>query len=354
MLSGALAQLTDEMVRDQLTAGTALSSGIGGETALLNVAGEKVFVKRLVVTEIEQRADNFGRTLNVFDLPAHCHYGVGAPSGGVWRELSMHKLTTEWVLDARCDAFPLLYHSRLLAMPAPATLDCAEHGDLETWVAFWHGSDAVRGRLKALRDSSAELLLFLEYVPQNLFSWLGDRLSDPSEVLDAALSRVESQLIDATTFMANHGVCHFDVHFRNILADDVRLYVGDFGLAASSTFELTHDETSFLREHLSHDVAYVLTELVNWIVTRLADAARDWKHPRDRNEFVQRCATGFSPSELSSAAARILRRYAPIAAVMNAFYFDLHGTSRLTPYPAGSVRDALAAAGVDWRRGSAI
>lgn len=291
-VSAALDELSDGQLRDGLAATTSLGSGIGGEAALLDVAGIPVFVKRVAVTDLEREPGNIHGTENVFGLPMCCHYGVGAPSAGAWRELRTHQLTSEWVVADRCDAFPLLHHWRVLPLDAPMTLDCAEHGDLETWVAFWHGSDAVAQRLQAQAAASAVLLLFLEYVPQDMLAWLNDKMSEGPRVLDPALTWLEARLIDVATFMAANGLHHFDAHFRNILADDSRLYVSDFGLAASSSFALTATEANFLDEHREHDAAYVVTQLVNWTATHLTDEARTWTDVRDRNEFVRRCADG--------------------------------------------------------------
>ncbi|MFB9688973.1 hypothetical protein [Amycolatopsis plumensis] len=44
--------------------------------------------------------------------------------------------------------------------------------------------------------------------------------------------------------------------------------------------------------------------------------------------------------------APLLRRYAPLAAVVNDFYFALHTESRKTPYPRAAIAEQLARAGV--------
>jgi hypothetical protein len=300
-----------------------------------------VFLKRLAVTDLEQQPGHLRSTANLFDLPTWCHYGVGAPSGSAWRELRAHQLTTQWVLDGTCEGFPVLHHWRVLPQDPRRPLDCAEHGDLDSWVDFWHGSAAVRQRLQALADASSDLVLFLEHVPQDLLSWLADRHGEGPAAVDAALARVEPQLVRVVECMAVEGLRHFDVHLRNVLVDDARLYVTDFGLAASPSFSLTSEEAAFLDEHAEHDVAYVLTELVNWVVAHLTRESRRWTGPGERNDFVRRCAAGHQPAELMPSAADLVQRCAPVAAVMNDFYFDLHGSSRRTSYPAPAVRAAL-------------
>ena len=41
--------------------------------------------------------------------------------------------------------------------------------------------------------------------------------------------------------------------------------------------------------------------------------------------------------------AAVIRRYAPVAATMNDFYWDLFGTSRTTPYPSEKIERAMSA-----------
>lgn len=254
-------------------------------------------------------------------------------------------VASQWVLDGTCDGFPLLHHWRVLPQDPPRGLDCAEHGDLDTWVAFWHDSDAVRQRLEALSEASANVVLFLEHVPQDLLTWLADRHAEGPEVVDVVLGSVLTQLVRAASCMATEGFRHFDAHLRNIVVDGDQLYLTDFGLAASCAFLVTAEEADFLDSHAAHDVAYVVTELVNWVVTSLTKPSRTWTHPLERNDYVRACAGDYEPPELLPTAASVVRRYAPVAAVMNDFYFALHGSSRRTPYPEEDVRMACRAAG---------
>lgn len=43
--------------------------------------------------------------------------------------------------------------------------------------------------------------------------------------------------------MNTRGLLHFDAHFENILTDGQRLFFADYGLAISSRFELSRDES---------------------------------------------------------------------------------------------------------------
>jgi hypothetical protein len=338
--------MSDADVSRLLTSAVAQGGGIGGETAVVTVGGIPVFTRRLALTAREQEPGHLRSTANLFGLPTYCHYGVGAPSTGAWRELRAHEVVSQWVLDGTCDGFPLLHHWRVLPQDPPRGLDCAEHGDVDTWVAFWHDSDAVRQRLEALSEASTDLVLFLEHVPQDLVTWLADRHAEGPEVVDAALDSVVTQLVHTARCMASNGLRHFDAHLRNIVVDGDQLYLTDFGLAASSAFSVSVEEADFLHRHAEHDLAYVVTELVNWVVTSLTDVARTWTHPLERNDYVRACAGGHAPPELLPATAAMVRRFAPVAAVMNDFYFDLHGRSRRTLYPEEHVRMACRTAGL--------
>jgi hypothetical protein len=333
-VSTALALLSDRRLGELLDSARHLGTGIGGTTWLLEVAGGPVFVKRIALTDLERSRT----TADVFGLPAWAHYGVGSAAGGAWRELASHVMTSNWALTGRCANFLLLHHSRVMARHSRTPVSRAE---IDQNAAFWHDDPAIRLRLEALADVSTDLVLFLEYVPQNLVEWLAGTGDDHIAV-------VERDLLAMTRFLGAQGLQHCDAHFANILADGERLFLTDFGLALSSRFELSPAEVRFMREHTSHDGCYVVTHLVNWVASKLSDAGRrGWPHPLDRNEFVRRCAAGMAVPELPPTAAAAVRRYAPIAVVINDFYFKLHGESRKTPYPIDDIERACATTGFE-------
>ncbi|MEV6880174.1 hypothetical protein [Amycolatopsis sp. NPDC051128] len=316
-LAAALAAASDDL----LATARPLGSGIGGTTCLLPVDGENVFVKRVALTDVELA--NPRSTADLSGLPPWYHYGVGSAGVSAWRELEAHLMTSDWVRTGACENFPLLHHWRVLPGLPRGPLPRA---GLERDVEFWHGDPGVRRRLEALAGSTADLVLFLEHVPRNLAEWL---TTDERPV--------EEELRHLTGFLAEQDVQHFDAHFRNILADGERLYLTDFGLTLSSRFDLSGAEERFLAEHADHDRAYVLTQLVNWAVSR----HRKWPHPRVRNDFVRDCAAGRAGPELPP----LVHRYAPLATVVNDFYFALHGESRKTPYPREEIAQRLPVSG---------
>jgi hypothetical protein len=102
-----------------------------------------------------------------------------------------------------------------------------ELADVERAVAYWGGGTQVRRRLEA-----------------------GD------EAADRACAMVKRELEPGISFMNARGLLHFDAHFENILTDGRRLYFTDYGLAISSGFELSEDESEFFARHESYDRCY--------------------------------------------------------------------------------------------------
>nr|WP_205741027.1 serine/threonine protein kinase [Haloactinopolyspora alba] len=311
-----------------------IGSGIGGKTVLLEIEGTSVFVKQVRLTDLERRPENVRSTANLFGLPAFCHFGVGSiggPGFGAWRELDVHIMTTNWVIAGEHEGFPLMYHWRVLpdrGQPLPEEL-----ADVERAVAYWGGGSGVRRRIEALQQSSASLMLFLEYIPQNLHDWLGVQIGAGDEVAERACAMVDSELKAGISFMNACGLLHFDAHFENILTDGRRLFFADYGLAISSRFELTQGKADFFDEHRSYDRCYAATHLVNWLAVALYGYG-----PDERKAFVRSCAQGVSPEGVPAAVAAVLVRDAPVAAVVGDFYRRFQRESRATPYPVEAIR----------------
>ena len=244
--------MSDSRLAAAVAAGEALGTGIGGRSAVLDVDGVRVFVKRVPLTDLEARHP--GSTANLFALPLFFQYGIGSAGFGAWRELAAHRMTTAWVRSGAHGAFPELYHWRVLPDSPPAGM-YDEFGGLDRAVAFWDGSAAVRTRLTAISEATASVVLFLEYVPWTLDAW---SRANPAARLDG----IEAQLTATTEFLSARGFVHFDAHFGNVLTDGERLRFADFGLATSTAFTLSAEETRFLTGHLRYDHACVVTELV--------------------------------------------------------------------------------------------
>ncbi|MBG0816101.1 protein kinase family protein [Planomonospora sp. ID82291] len=340
-VSTALELLGDRRLGELVAGAPRLGSGVGGTTALLEVEGTPVFVKRIPLTDLERRPENVRSTANLFGVPPFCQYGLGPGAGfGVWRELAAHAMTTGWVLGGRHAGFPLLHHWRVLPEP-PRAPTAGQRAEIEAAVAYWEGSPAVRERMEASARASASVVLFLEYLPQNLYDWLNAQVALGDDAVAAACAMMERELAAGVSFMNAGGLLHFDTHFCNILTDGRRLYFTDFGLAASPRFELSATERDFLRLNADHDAAYAERALVNRLVIVLG-------RPSGREELldlVRECARGAVLPGVPAEAAAVIRRYAPVAAAVNAFYGTLIDERRTVPYPADEIRRIRAATG---------
>ncbi len=333
-VSTSLALCSDRELRDLVDTAAPMGAAIGGTSALLEVDGTPVFVKRLPLTDLERQPENIRSTANLFELPSFCHPGLGVPGGpgwGAWRELAVHTMTTNWVLAQDHEGFPLMYHSRVL--PHPGQVLPEELADVEKVVAYWEGAPQVRHRLEALRDSSASIALFLEYIPQNLHDWLGVQVKADDHTATQACTMVAKELEAGVSFMNARGLLHFDGHFQNILTDGKRLFFTDYGLAISAEFDLSKEEADFFADHQTYDRSYTFTHLVQWLVTALYGYERD-----ERSAFIQACARGEPPTGIPPQVAAILTRHASLAAVMTDYYRKFRYESRQTPYPLQAIR----------------
>ena len=332
-VSGALGLLSDRRLSDLLAAAPELGSGIGGRSALLQVDGIPVFVKRIPLTDLECLPEYAHSTANLFQVPLYCQYGVGSigsPGFGAWRELAVHTLTTGWVLGDTYQGFPLMYHWRVLPNLPPELPE--ELADVEAAVAYWDGSPAIRKRIEAIAESTASLVLFLEYLPQTLHSWLTERLAEGGAAAEAACTLAERELAAGTELMNSHGLLHFDGHFENLLTDGERVYFSDFGLSIHAGFELTEAEADFFRENHSYDRTYTESYLTNWLV-----AAIQGLRGAEREALVRDCAEGAQLDLQPPAAARIITQYAPITTVMWEFYRTFQHESRTIRYPTEAI-----------------
>ncbi|MGW7291288.1 protein kinase family protein [Streptomyces xiamenensis] len=335
----SLALHSDRSLHELVEAAPSVGSGIGGRTALLEIDGTPVFVKQLPLTDLERRPENVRSTANPYGVPSFCQYGVGSiggPGVGAWRELAVHTMTTNWVIAGDHEGFPLMHHWRVLPTAGRPLPD--ELADVERAVAYWGGRPEVRRRIEGIQQSTAGLTLFLEYIPQNLHEWLGDRVRAGGEAAERACVAVDDELRAGVSFMNARGLVHFDAHFQNILTDGHRLYFADYGLALSSRFELSRDEADLPARHESYDRAYTATYLVYWLITALYGAGYGWD---ERYALVRACAEGERLTGIPEAAASIITRHAPLAPVMWDFIRTFQQESRETRYPGEAIRRIL-------------
>jgi hypothetical protein len=133
--------------------------------------------------------------------------------------------------------------------------------------------------------------------------------------------------------MNSRDLLHFDAHFQNILTDGHRLYFADYGLALSTSFDLSPEESAFFEGHRTYDRAYSQSYLVNWLVTELYGYGRD-----EREAQIRAYARGERPTGIPDTAAALITRHAPLTTVMADFVRRLRDESRETPYPLEELR----------------
>jgi len=333
-ISGQLKMLSDERVLALVEKAKPLHVGIDGKSYALTLGENRIFVKKIPLSDLELESGNIKSTANLYRLPLFCEYVIGAPGFGSWRELAANEKATKWVLSGQCENFSLLYEWRVSANSQRANPMSEEQMEnLEKQVQFWENSSSVRDRYLALHDPAAEIIMFLEYVPQTLFSWLKKQFQLGHEAFDQALIFTETNLNSTISFMKNRGLVHFDTHFENILTDGERLYFNDFGLALSSDFDLNEEELRFLAEHQDYDLCRASVGFMHALITSTF-GDEDWKENL-RKILNTNC------EELTSTGQALAKKYGPVAVELLDFSQKLKNESKRTPYPSERISKLL-------------
>lgn len=348
-LSSQIAQLDNAKVRALLESSEA-SNGWGRHQTV--DVGQKVFVKRIPVTDLE--FEHAFSTRNLYDLPTYYNYGVGSAGFGVFRELVMHIKTTNWVLAGAIANFPLMYHYRVMPFSGPRTDVPPER--VQGYVDYWNGNESVARYWSDRARANHELVLFLEYIPHALHPWL---LEQPAQI-----QRTLDELRTTITFLREHGIIHFDAHFNNVVTDGERPYLTDFGLALDRSFALSQEEIAFFEQHTHYDYGEVLWATGSLTTAVYETLAKDEKRrilgllgvadgKRPGNligklvENIETLATdralGLHPNFVAT-----LIRYRGIICLMDDFYADMHANKRKdTILPLADLRRFLREASFD-------
>jgi hypothetical protein len=318
-LSDTLARLTDDELATLVGEAPSLHPSVGGRSVVLvTIDSTPVFVKRIPLSDLERRPEHVRSTRNLFEIPLSCHYGHGGPGFNAWRELAASEIADGWVRAGACANFPLLYHWRVLPS--------GRRDDADGDVGFWLESPNVRARLDAINAATAQLVFFVEYLPQNLLEWLTDQLRAGPDAAARGIDFVDAHLAPTIDFMHAHGLVHFDTHFENIVTDGERFCVGDFGLALSTDFDLTENEVAFQARHHRYDHGRAALGYAHCLSAACLGPGQ-WKD--NLRTFMK---TG-QPS-VPSAVAAALQRQAPLALGFLEFSRQLREEDKQTPYPA--------------------
>lgn len=332
-LSKKLYELSNAQLFVFLEKAENLHTGIGGKSVLLELDDSKIFVKQIPLTDIESITENIESTANLFALPFQYHIGVGSTGFGVWRELFVHNMATQWVISKECPNFPIMYHWRILPTSQAKPMNAEQLESLERDVQYWDNDPAVRKRLEAIYNASAHVYLFLEYVPQTLFKWLENKLAVGGDTAATAITFVDNQLRETNKFINDHGLLHFDAHFENILADEDNLYFSDFGLSLCSKFEMSKDEITLFDQYKSYDQCSSITNFLHCIISCL--------YGKDAWELKLSDYINGNLKNLEPAIEHIVKRYAEIGLTMDEFFQKMQKISKSTPYPAKQLEKLL-------------
>ncbi|MFC7621948.1 hypothetical protein [Microlunatus sp. GCM10028923] len=339
-LSTELAHLDDAGLRE-LVGGSAGATG-WGDVRTVELAGERVFVKIIPLTDLELTRPH--STSNHYRLPSFYQYGVGSAGFGAWREIVACLTTTNWVLADASAAFPLTYHARVVRR----TGRTAGPPDLDGYVRYWNSSRSIGRYLAERAGGTHEALIFLELLPHSLTDWLARRPEDAPRLI--------GQLIETVGFLRGQGIVHFDAHLGNLLTDGETAYLADYGLLLDSRFALSVREREFLARHRLYDVGELLTafgaQLERWfralppdeqeqagtVIEADADAG-----PMLRRNLVRHAERldGLAHPALVEAVVR----HRPVIEFMNDFFAGLQSNPRKnTRYDDDLLRDLLQAA----------
>jgi hypothetical protein len=292
-----------------------------GASSTSSIGTEKVFVKRLPLTDIE--ATRPYSTRNHFKLPTFYSYGVGSGGFGAWRELAVLQAVSG------VQGFPVHLHHRVMPRSAPPRpLPWSE----EEYVQYWGGSPAVGRYLQARNSTSLELWIVLEHAGTRADLWLADNSEGMDEVL--------GQVFDAIAELQARHTVHFDAHLGNVVTDGERCRLVDFGLAMSADLELSSKERTFLDGHHHYDYGVVLGSLGMLLAVTLGEepSSQMLRHHLD--------GLGALKGRCSPALLGALDQYRHPALYMFEFFERIRQPDKHSTYDDQVLADLLLGSGV--------
>jgi serine/threonine protein kinase len=345
-LSTELSMMSDQQLR-RLLKGTQMGSG-WGKNYVAKVGGRKVFIKSIPLTDRELK--NPFSTKNHFRLPLYYNYGVGSAGFGAYRELALHRKTTNWVLAGDCKHFPLMHHYRILPK-SEKTKKSSVRG--AQYFKYWNNSKSIESYIKARAAAQYEIVIFLEFVPHRLNNWIKGNTGQ--------FNRMSKQLLKTFSFLKENNVVHFDAHFGNILTDGQRVILTDFGLGLDLDFELSPKERAFCKLHKNYDYM----EYIGCCSIFLWEAFKDLKkkqqqtfltglsleNDEDLGAFLKAAMSNLRLCQKSlsidPAIIRFLKKHRELIELSNGFFFELrHNPKKNTKYPHSKVKKLLSVNGL--------
>lgn len=77
-ISSTLACMSNKQLEQLLADGKAMHKGIGGTSLQIEIDNTPIFVKKVPITDLELKAENYMSTANIFNLPMCYQYGIGS------------------------------------------------------------------------------------------------------------------------------------------------------------------------------------------------------------------------------------------------------------------------------------
>ena len=174
-------------------------------------------------------------------------------------------------------------------------------------------------RFQATHNAKYDIVIFLEYAPQNLCEYMSPQASEGAYTAMPDMAMVVNDIKSTAAFMAKKGMLHFDTHHGNIVTDGEHLYFTDFGLAIFQAFELSAAEREFFEKNNGYDQA-------------LALSCFDWPAKTKNGEVV---------AKLPEVEA-VARKYKIISEMMEKFRGELRDDkSKNVEYPAAKMRELM-------------
>jgi len=209
-----------------------------GETSIIEIDKIKIFVKSIVLTELEY--NNKYDTSNLFNLPLFYNYGLCSAGINCWRELLMHKKTTQYVLSGQCNNFPLLYHYRIIeTKPKKINFTLKK-------IKNWDSNKNIKEYMRCKSKTKYRILLLIEYFPKKAADWI---LEDSNN-----LSSFYNQGFKIINFLNSKNIIHFDSYIGNFVVDiHNNIYLTDYGLVLDKDFNLSDKELTFYNDNKYHD-----------------------------------------------------------------------------------------------------